>query len=109
MITHEIPQEVGDFAILLRSGYSKTRALLFNLLSSATTIVGGVVAYFALSLSTQLLPYVLAVAASSFIYIAMADLIPDLHKRTEARATVEQVLMITVGVGITYWVHSTLH
>ncbi|NOZ09932.1 MAG: ZIP family metal transporter [Gammaproteobacteria bacterium] len=109
VITHEIPQEVGDFAILLQSGYSKTRALLFNLLSSLTTIIGGVVAYFALSLSMQLLPYILAVAASSFLYIAMADLIPDLHKRTEARATAEQVLLIIVGAGVIYWVHSTLH
>jgi len=109
VIAHEIPQELGDFAILLHSGYSKGRALLFNLLVSLTTIVGGVVAYYALAEAQQLLPYVLAVAASSFIYIAMADLLPDLHKRVEVMATVEQLVLILAGVGVIYAVHSTLH
>src|SRR4030065_287834 len=86
VIAHEIPQELGDFAILLHSGYSRARALLYNALTGLTTIVGGIVAYISLSFANEFVPYVLAVAASSFIYIAVADLIPGLHQRPRARA-----------------------
>jgi zinc and cadmium transporter len=106
---HEIPQEVGDFAVLLHSGFSTSRAFVFNLLSSLATIVGGVLAYYSLSALQPLLPYVLAVAASSFIYVAVADLIPGLHKRAEFSATVKQMLLIGAGVGLIYLTHSTLH
>ncbi|MCF6210364.1 MAG: ZIP family metal transporter [Gammaproteobacteria bacterium] len=106
---HEIPQEVGDFVVLLHSGFSRTKALLFNVLSSLTTIVGALLAYWSLSDMQELLPYVLAVAASSFIYIAVADLIPGLHKRAEARATLEQVALIGAGVLLIYMTHSSLH
>lgn len=106
---HEIPQEVGDFAILLHSGFSRARALAYNVLASFTTVVGGVLAYFSLSLAQEALPYVLAVAASSFIYIAVADLIPGLHKRLEPRATVEQVVLIVAGVLTIYITHQSLH
>lgn len=106
---HEIPQEVGDFAILLHSGFSRTRALVYNVLSSLTTVVGGVLTYYSLSSLQSLTPYVLAVAASSFIYIAVADLIPGLHKRLEPRATLEQVLLIGAGVLVIHFAHATLH
>jgi len=106
---HEIPQEVGDFVVLLHSGFSRRKALLFNVLSSLATIVGALLAYWSLSDMQHLLPYVLAVAASSFIYIAVADLIPGLHKRAEASATVQQVVLIAAGVSLIYVTHSTLH
>jgi zinc and cadmium transporter len=106
---HEIPQEVGDFVVLLHSGFSRKKALLFNVLSSLTTIVGALLAYWSLGDMQHLLPYVLAVAASSFIYIAVADLIPGLHKRAEASETVQQVLLIAAGVSLIYVTHSTLH
>ncbi|OGI59402.1 MAG: ZIP zinc transporter [Candidatus Muproteobacteria bacterium RIFCSPHIGHO2_01_FULL_61_200] len=109
VIAHEIPQELGDFAILLHSGYSRSRALLYNALTGLTTIIGGVMAYFSLSLANQLVPYVLAIAASSFIYIAVADLIPGLHKRPEFSATVQQIVLIVLGVGVIFVAHSTLH
>lgn len=109
VIAHEIPQELGDFAILLHSGFSRSRALLYNVLTSLTTIIGGVVAYFSLSLAEQLVPYVLAIAASSFIYIAVADLIPGLHKRPEFSATVQQIVLIAFGVVVIFLAHSTLH
>ncbi len=109
VIAHEVPQELGDFAILLHSGFSKTKALLFNLLVSVTTIVGGVVAYFSLALAQAAVPYVLAIAASSFIYIAVADLIPGLHKRPEVSATFQQVTLIAFGIAVIYVMHSTLH
>jgi zinc and cadmium transporter len=106
---HEIPQEVGDFAVLLHSGYSTRKAFAFNLLSSLTTLIGGILAYYSLRDLEPVLPYVLAVAASSFIYIAVADLIPGLHKRVEFSATLKQVLLIGAGVGLIYFAHSTLH
>ena len=106
---HEIPQEVGDFVVLLHSGFTRAKALLYNVLSSLATIVGALLAYWWLAGMEEILPYVLAVAASSFIYIAVADLIPGLHKRTEASATVQQMLLIASGVAVIYLTHSTLH
>ncbi|GAB6046968.1 ZIP family metal transporter [Methyloparacoccus murrellii] len=102
---HEIPQEVGDFAILLQSGYGKWRALAFNLLSSLATLVGGILAYFSLEHLHGLLPYILALAASSFVYIAVADLIPSLHQKTSARAALQQIALILAGVTMIYWAH----
>jgi len=106
---HEIPQEVGDFAVLLHSGFSRARALAYNLVSSLTTLVGGVLAYYSLAQTRQVLPYVLAVAAASFIYIAVADLIPGLHRRPEPSATLRQLALIAAGVIVIYIAHSTLH
>ena len=102
---HEIPQEVGDFAILLQSGYSKARALFYNLLSSLGTVAGGVLAYFSLEHVHESLPYFLALAASSFIYIAVADLIPTLHKKTHTEAVVQQMVLILAGVLLIEGVH----
>lgn len=106
---HEIPQEIGDFAILLNSGFKRSKALLFNILASMATLVGAVIAYYSLQSMQQALPYILAIAASSFIYIAVADLIPGLHKRTKLRETIQQITLITLGVVTIYWAHSTLH
>lgn len=105
MIAHEIPQEVGDFMILLHSGYSKRRALAFNLLSSLATLVGALLAYVALGQVQSAVPVLLALAAASMIYVAVADLIPGLHKRTEIRATVQQVLLIGAGIGTIVLTH----
>jgi zinc and cadmium transporter len=99
IVAHEIPQEVGDFLILLHSGYTKARALFFNLLSSLATLVGGLIAWFALSAAQTVVPALLALAAANMIYVAVADLIPGLHKRPELGATVQQVLLIGAGIG----------
>ncbi len=99
IIAHEIPQEVGDFAILLHSGYSKAQALRVNLLSSLAMLVGGVLAYFALQSVQSIVPTLLALSAASMIYVAVADLIPGLHKRTQLRDTVQQVALIALGIG----------
>jgi zinc and cadmium transporter len=99
IIAHEIPQEVGDFAILLHSGYSKLRAFQVNLISSFATVVGGVLGYLTLQTMQSWTPSLLALAASSMIYVAVADLIPGLHKRTALRDTVQQVVLIMLGVG----------
>jgi zinc and cadmium transporter len=106
---HEIPQEVGDFAVLLHSGFSRQKALLYNLLSGFTTILGGILAYYSLSGVEQSLPYVLAIAAASFIYIAVADLIPGLHKQLHPRETFWQLLLIFAGILVIFIAHETLH
>ena len=99
IIAHEIPQEVGDFLILLHSGYSKKQAFAFNLVSSFATVVGGVIAYFALSHVQNWVPTILGLAAASMLYVAVADLIPSLHKRTELRTSISQLSLIACGVG----------
>ena len=99
IIAHEIPQEVGDFLILLHSGYSKKQAFIFNLVSSFATVVGGTIAYFALKHVQGWVPTILGLAAASMLYVAVADLIPSLHKRTELRATISQLSLILCGVG----------
>ncbi|GAB2180590.1 ZIP family metal transporter [Denitratisoma sp. agr-D3] len=98
IIAHEIPQEVGDFLILLHSGYSRRKALALNLLSSFATLVGGLLSYYALSAVTGVVPVMLSLAAASMIYVAVADLIPGLHKRAELKATVQQVVLIGLGI-----------
>lgn len=100
--THELPQEIGDFIVLLNAGYTRRRALLFNALSSLSGVVGGVVGYFALGSAQGALPYVLMVASASFVYIALADLVPDLHRQTRQRLNgwVSQFALMLVGVAV---------
>jgi zinc and cadmium transporter len=107
IIAHEIPQEVGDFLILLHSGYTRRQAFTFNLLSSLATLVGGVLAYFALQSLQGAVPYLLGIAAASMLYVAVADLIPGLHKRPEIKATVQQVTLIALGIA-SIWLTGTL-
>ena len=108
IIAHEIPQEVGDFLILRHSGFSKMQAFTFNLVSSVATAVGGVVAYYALSETQRWIPSLLGIAAASMIYVAVADLIPGLHKRPELKATFQQVLLIVLGVASIHLTHVLL-
>jgi zinc and cadmium transporter len=106
---HEIPQEVGDFAILLDSGYSRGKALFYNILASLTTVLGGVLAYFSLEDLHDSLPYFLALAASSFIYIAVADLIPSLHTKTDMKTSLQQIALIAAGVFLICSLHGIAH
>lgn len=99
---HEVPQELGDFLILLHSGYSKTQAILLNLLSSLAMLIGALLGYFLLAPIQWILPYMLAIAASGMIYVAVADLIPGLHKRAELAHTGQQALLIGMGI-FTVW------
>jgi zinc and cadmium transporter len=107
--THEIPQEVGDFAILLHSGYSKSKALFYNILASLATVLGGILAYYSLAGLQDSLPYFLALAASSFIYIAVADLIPSLHKKTDIKTSLQQIALIVAGVLLISSLHGFAH
>jgi len=109
IIAHEIPQEVGDFMVLLHAGYSRRKALLLNFASSLMSVAGGVLGYLALDDAREATPYVLVLAAASFIYIAVADLIPDMHRRNDGRSTVLQVVFIAAGIGTILLSHTLLH
>jgi zinc and cadmium transporter len=98
---HEIPQEVGDVAILLHAGYSRGQALLLNLMSAAASALGAVAALLAFNVVPALLPYCLALAAASFLYVAMADLIPGLHRGRTDASSLRQILLIVAGAGTT--------
>lgn len=102
IIAHEVPQEVGDFLILLHSGFSRRYAFALNLLSSAAMVVGGVLAYFMLQTLDRWLNVFICLAAASMLYVAVADLIPGLHRRPEIRATIQQVVLIALGIA-TIW------
>jgi len=99
VIAHEVPQEVGDFAILLDSGYGRRRALLLNWLSAVPTLPGAVVGYFWLADARGAVPYILALSAASFIYIAAADLIPGLHRQVSPAASMRQLVLLLAGIG----------
>ncbi len=109
VIAHEIPQEVGDVAVLLNGGFSPRKAFTLNMLAGFTTVLGGILAYYLLAQFMVALPYVLAVAAGSFVYVAVADLIPGLHKHTELAGSAKQVLFIGMGLAVIYFSHSILH
>jgi zinc and cadmium transporter len=99
VLAHEIPHEIGDFAILLHSGYSRGRALAYNAVAEAAGVVGAIVAYVFLDSLPRVAPYFLAFATSSFLYVAMADLIPDLHRGTFDDNAARQVILVTAGIG----------
>jgi len=109
VMAHQIPQELSNFAVLLNSGLSRARALFLNIISSLTAPLGGIIGYFGLKGVEWLMPYMLAIAVSSCIYIAVSDLIPGLHKRTEISASTQQVLLICSGVLVIYLTHLLLH
>ncbi|MFO1343500.1 MAG: ZIP family metal transporter [Burkholderiales bacterium] len=109
IIAHEVPQEVSDFFVLLHSGYSRSKAFLYNLISSLAMVVGGVIAYFALEKAETWVTPVLAFAAASMLYVAVADLIPTLHRRFSLKDTLQQMVMIGLGVATVTLTHSLLH
>ena len=100
IVAHAVPQQVGDFAVLLHSGFTRRRAFGFNIGAGLATVAGALAGYFALANMQQALPTVLAVAAASLLYVAVADLIPSLHRRAEPLETAKQMLLIGLGVAI---------
>jgi zinc and cadmium transporter len=113
IVAHEIPQEVGDYIVLLNAGFSRARALLFNALSGLAAVLGGVFGYFVVGPWEELFPYLLVVASSSFIYVAVADLLPQLQQRLSLRDTAVQVGWLAAGlvivVGVTGMLHAHAH
>ncbi len=109
VIAHEIPQEVGDYIVLLNAGFSRTRALVYNALSGLAAVAGGVLGYFVIQPFEPFLPFLLVVAASSFIYVAVADLIPQLQRRLAWRETATQLTWLGVGLGVTMILSGLTH
>ncbi len=109
VFAHEIPQEVGDLAILLNGGMSRRRAMTLNVAVSLTSIAGAVVAWYLLAQALQWLPYAIAIAAASFLYVAVADLIPGLHRRVDAKTSLQQVVLITLGIVVIATTHNLAH
>lgn len=106
VIMHEIPQEFGDFGILVFSGFSKAKALLFNFASALLAVAGAIVAYFAIELTGDFSTYMIPFAAGGFIYMAAADLLPEIHKHRgkEIYETIAQVMLIFVGIALIWLV-----
>jgi zinc and cadmium transporter len=109
IIAHEIPSEIGDFLVLLHSGFSRGKALFWNFMSGMAAVAGALLAYCALSAVQDWLPEILAFATASMIYVAVADLMPGLHKRTAIRETLVQVIFIALGVGCIWLIHGAMH
>ncbi|HVL58685.1 MAG TPA: ZIP family metal transporter [Burkholderiaceae bacterium] len=109
LATHEIPQELGDFIVLLNAGYTRRRALAFNLLSGLAAVAGGVIGFFALEHAQHLVPYVVIIAAAGFIYIALADLVPVIQRRNGRAESAGQVLLMIGGIAIVALVTARLH
>ncbi|MDD3876666.1 MAG: ZIP family metal transporter [Bacteroidales bacterium] len=104
VIFHEIPQELADFGVLLKSGMTKRKALFYNMLSSSAAFFSGILAYFFLEHMQFLIPYALAFSASSFIYIALADLIPEMHKKTSIKESLSQIILVVLGIFTIYFI-----
>ena len=108
IVSHAVPQQVGDFAVLIHSGFTRGKAFTFNVASGAATLAGALAGYFALAGMQQALPVVLALAAASLLYVAVADLIPSLHRRPEPIQTLGQVVAIGLGIAIIGGMHVLL-
>lgn len=109
IIVHEIPQEIGDFIVLLNAGFSRTRAYVYNLICSLMAVVGGLLGYFTLERGMEWIPYVLVFASSGFIYIAVSDLMPQMQRRATLRETIPQILLIGAGVAIVLFLTRHAH
>jgi zinc and cadmium transporter len=105
IVAHAIPQQVGDFAVLLHSGYERRRAFAYNLATGVATLIGGLAGYAALASMQHVLPTVLAIASASLLYVAVADLIPSLHRHPAPAATAQQLLLIGIGIALIAAVH----
>jgi zinc and cadmium transporter len=108
IVSHAVPQQVGDFAVLVHSGFTRRRAFAYNVAVGLATLVGALAGYYALADMQQVLPTVLAIAAASLLYVAVADLIPSLHRRPEPLETVKQLALIGLGIGVIATAHVLL-
>jgi zinc and cadmium transporter len=108
IVAHAIPQQVGDFAVLMHSGYARRRAFSYNMATGAATLIGGLAGYASLASMQEMLPTFLALASASLLYVAVADLIPSLHRHAAPAQTLQQLLLIGIGIAIIAVVHVVL-
>lgn len=104
VFAHEIPHKLGDFGVLIKSGFSRKAALWYNLLIGTTSIIFGTMAFYAMQSIAYLLPWILAFSAASFLYVSLADLVPQMHQKTRPQDSLIQVLLILLGICIIYLV-----
>ena len=109
VVAHEIPQEAGDFIVLLNAGFSRAKALFYNVLSGLASVLGGVLGYYLVTPWADLLPYLLVVASSSFIYVAVADLLPQMQRRLPWRETASQLAWLLGGLSVVMFAMRLLH
>ncbi len=102
VIMHEIPQELGDFVVLLKAGYTMKSALLWNFVSAAIAIVGGLIGYFLAQNTEQFAAYLLPLAAGGFLYVGATDLLPELQRDTTTRASLKHIIPFLLGLGFMY-------
>ncbi|GAB3627061.1 ZIP family metal transporter [Pandoraea terrae] len=106
---HEVAHKLGDFMVLLNAGFARKKALVFTLASSSTALLGGILGYFMLDQLQDVIPYLLALAASSFIYIAVSDLMPQMQRRTSLKDALPQIMLIAVGLALVVWLNAHDH
>jgi zinc and cadmium transporter len=109
VMAHEIPHEVGDFMILLNAGFTRRRAFVFNMISGMSAVAGGIIGYFVLDTMGHLLPYALGIAAASFIYIALSDLLPEMMRRSSLAKSLPEVGLVLLGIVIAAVATSAVH
>ena len=109
IVAHEIPSEIGNFLVLLHSGFGRAKALFWNAMAGLSSVVGGLLAFAALRHVTAWIPEILALSTASMVYVAVADLIPGLHRRTALRETAIQVVFIAAGIACVASIHGLLH
>lgn len=109
IIIHEVPHKLGDFVVLLNAGLRRRRAFALILFTSLCSAVGGIIGYFVLQQAQEWTPYILVIAASSFLYISVADLMPQMHERVSLSDAVPQLLLVGVGVALIYSVTTLMH
>ncbi len=109
ILAHEIPQQVGDFIVLLNAGFTRKRALLYSMSNTVTSMTGALIGYFTLERAQNLIPYVLTLASAGFIYIALSDLMPQMQRRSTVRQTIPQILLVALGIGIIFLITHSLH
>ena len=109
ILAHEIPQQVGDFIVLLNAGFTRKRALLYSMSNTVTSMTGAFIGYFTLERAQNLIPYVLTLASAGFIYIALSDLMPQMQRRSTIRQTIPQIILVAIGIGIIFLITHSLH
>ena len=109
ILAHEIPQQVGDFIVMLNAGFTRKRAFFYSLSNTATAMTGALIGYHTLGRAQELIPYVLTLASAGFIYIALSDLIPQMQRRSTIRETIPQIALVALGIAVIFTITHGLH
>lgn len=109
ILAHEIPNQVGDFIVMLNAGFSRRRAFIYSIFNTVSCLIASIIGYMMLEKSHQLIPYVLTLASAGFIYIALSDLMPQMQQRSKFHETIPQIILVALGIGIIFCLTYLLH